>query len=130
MELAYEVKTLATGWRVGLHTSDLRILVALAHRYGWKPTAGLGRYLHEGKQVVPAHEARGLAEALKKALVDLPPERRKEFRPSGTTGGLAAETMRIGPDPDPKHYFSWGRRWIVEEVVRLCEGGEVEFRPM
>jgi hypothetical protein len=67
MELAYEVEALATGWRLGLHTSDWRNLVALAHRYGWKPTAGLDRYLHERKQVVPAYDARALAEALKRA---------------------------------------------------------------
>ena len=128
--MAYEVEALATGWRLGLHTSDWRTLVALAHQYGWKPTAGLDRHLHERRQVVPDYEARALAEALMKALVDLPPERRKEFRPSRTAGGFAAETMRFGPDPDPKHYFSWKRRWIVEEVIRLCGQGTVEFRPM
>jgi hypothetical protein len=130
MEVAYEVEALATGQRLGLHTSDWRNLVALAHQYGWKPVEGLGRYLHEGKQVVPAYDARALAEALKKALVDLPPERRKEFRPPSTVSGFAAETMRFGADPDPKDYFSWKRRWIVEEVIRLCGRGAVEFRPM
>jgi hypothetical protein len=130
MGLAYEVEALATGRRLGLHASDWRTLVALAHRYGWKPTAGLDRYIHAHKQVVPAHEARALAEALKKALGDLPPERRKELRPLGTAGGFAGETMRFGPEPDPKVYFSWKRRWIVEEVIRLCGQGELEFRPM
>jgi hypothetical protein len=130
MELAYEIEVLATGWRLGLRTSDWKNLVGLAHRYGWRPTAGLDRYLHERKQVVPAHDARALAEALKRALGDLPPERRKELRPLGSAGGFAAEAMRFGPDPDPKDYFAWKRRWIVEEVVRLCGRGAVEFRPM
>jgi hypothetical protein len=59
MELAYEVEALAIGWRLGLHTSDWRNLIVLAHRYGWKPTAGLDRYLHKRRrQIVPAHEAR------------------------------------------------------------------------
>jgi hypothetical protein len=34
MELAYEVAAHTTGWRLGLHASDWRSLVALAHRYG------------------------------------------------------------------------------------------------
>ena len=128
--MAYEVEALATGWRLAVHTSDWRNLVTLAHRYGWKPTAGLDRYLHERKQVVPAYDARALAEALKRALVDLPPERRKELRPPAVPGGFPAEEMRVGPDSDPKNYFSWDRRWIVEEVIRLCGQGAVEFRPM
>jgi hypothetical protein len=130
MELAYELEALATGWRLGLHTSDWRNLVALAYRYGWEPTGGLDHYLHERKQVVRAHEARALADALKRALEDIPPERRKELRPPPLPGGFAAEAMRFGLDPDPKTYFAWKRRWIVEEVIRLCRGGAVEFRPM
>ena len=100
--MAYEVEALATGWRLGLHASDWRNLMALAHRYGWEPTAGLDRYLHEGKQVVAAHEARV----------------------------LAAEAMRFRPESDSKNYFAWQRRWIVEEVIRLCERGALEVQPM
>jgi hypothetical protein len=130
MELAYELESLATGRRLGIHDSDWRTLVGLAHGYGWKPEAGLDRYLHERKQVVPDYEARALVEALEKALKDLPPERRREFRPWGTAGDFGADTTRSGPDPDPKEHFSWGRRWVVEEVMRLCALGAVEFRPM
>ena len=128
--MAYEVEALATGWRLGLHTSDMRNLVALALRYGWKPTAGVDRYLHEGKQVVSSSEARALAAALRRTLGDLPPERRKELRPVGTAGSFVAEAMRFGPDPDRKDYFARERRWIVEEIIRLFERGAVEFRPM
>jgi hypothetical protein len=115
---------------LGLHTSDWRNLVALAHRYGWKPTAGLDHYLHEGEKVVPAHEARALAAALRRALADLPRERRAEFRPPAVPRGLAAEAMRFRPNPDPKNYFAWDHRWIVEEVIRLCGRGAVKFRPI
>ena len=100
MQLAYEVEALATGWRLGLHTSDMRNLVALALRYGWKPTAGVDRYLHEGKQVVSSSEARALAAALRRTLGDLPPERRKELRPVGTAGSFVAEAMRLGAPLD------------------------------
>jgi hypothetical protein len=130
MVLTYELEALATGWRLGLHTSDWRNLVALAQRYGWEPTGGLDPYLHEPKQVVPAYEARALADALKRALEDIPPERRKELRPPDSAGRFAADAMRFGPDPDPKTYFAWERRWIVEEVIRLCGWCAVEFRPM
>jgi hypothetical protein len=131
IKLAYELEALATGWRLGLHTSDWRNLITLAHRYGWKSTAGLDHYLHErSRQVVPASEARALAAALTRALVDLPPERRNELRPPAVPRGFAAEAMGFGPDPDPKNYFAWDRRWIVEEVIRLCGRGAVEVRPM
>ena len=130
MELAYEVEALATGWRLALHTADWENLVGLAHRYGWRPKAGLDQYLPERKQVVPAPDTRALAEALLRALEDLPPERRKEFRPAGTAGSFAAEVRRFGPEPDPTDYFAWERRWIVEEVVRLCGRGTMEIRPM
>ena len=130
MQLAYEVEALATGWRLGLHTSDMRNLVALALRYGWEPTAGVDRYLYEGKQVVSSSEARALAAALRRTLGDLPPERRKELRPVGTAGSFVAEAMGFGPDPYPKDYFARERRWIVEEIIRLFERGAVEFRPM
>jgi hypothetical protein len=128
--LAYEVEALATGWRLGLHTSDMRNLVALALRNGWKPTAGVDRYLHEGKQVVSSSEARALAAALRRALGDLPPERRIELRPPTVPRSFAAEAMRFAPDPDPNIYFARERRWIVEEIIRLFEQGAVEFRPM
>ena len=129
--MAYEMEALATGWRMGLHASDWKNLVALAHQYGWRPKAGLDSHLGLPRQVVvPAHEARELAAALEAALADLPRERRKEFRPAGSTGGVAARAMRFGPDLDPKDYFAWKRRWIVEEVVRLCRRGAVEIRPM
>jgi hypothetical protein len=130
MQLAYEVEALATGWRLGIHTSDWRNLVVLAHRYGWKPTAGVDRYLNEGKQVIPASEARALAAALRRALGDLPPERRIELRPPTVPRSFAAEAMRFAPDPDPNIYFARERRWIVEEVIRLCGRGAVQIRPM
>jgi hypothetical protein len=82
------------------------------------------------QEVVPAYDARALAEALKRTLGDLPPERRKELRPPALPGGSAAEAIRLGSDSDPKNYFAWDRRWIVEEVIRLCGQGAVEVRSM
>jgi len=45
-------------------------------------------------------------------------------------GGLVGEKYLPGPDADYEGYFSWGRRWIVEEVMRLCQHGAVETRPI
>jgi hypothetical protein len=87
-------------------------------------------YLNKGKQVVSAYDAQGLAAALNRALAYLPPERRKELRPTAIQSGFADDAMRFGPEPDPKTYFAWKRRWIVEEVIRLCWRGALEFRPM
>jgi hypothetical protein len=129
--LTYELEALETGWRLGLHDSDWERLVGLAHRYGWRPLAGLDHYLREGSRIVTPSEARALAGALEGALRDLPPERRREFRPVvGALGSIVGETPKSGPDADYMSYFSWGRRWILEEVRRFCRQGAVEIRPM
>jgi hypothetical protein len=81
--------------------------------------------------VVSASEARTLAGALGRALPHLLRERRKEFRPLvGALGGLVEEPSRPDKVVDYERYFSWGRRWMIEEVARLCREGTVETRPM
>jgi hypothetical protein len=130
--LAYELEVLATGWRLGLHDSDWENLMGLAHQYGWRPAAGLDHYLHGGgKRIVSPSDARALAGALEEALQDLPPERREEERPYvGALRVLPDERYHCGPEADYEVYFSWQRRWMVEEVMRLCRRGAVEIRPM
>ena len=128
---AYELEDLETGKRMALRASDWATLLGLAHQYEWRPTAGLDHHLHKkSTRVVPSPDARALAEALKKALKDLPRERRREFRTTGGFDSLAAGTMRSELNADPKDYFAWRRRWIVEEVIRICERGALKLRPM
>jgi hypothetical protein len=128
--LACELEALETGWRLGIHDLDWESLPGLAHRYGWKPSEGLDHYLHEGRRVVPPSEARALAVALEGALRDLPRERRRWFRPDvGTLGSLVGERSRPGLGTGYVRYFSWGRRWIVEEVTRLGQRGALETSP-
>jgi hypothetical protein len=130
--LAYELEALQTGWRLGMHDLDWESLLGLAHRYGWRPSEGTNHYLLlEGRRVVSPSEARALAVALEEALLDLPPERRRGFRPVvGALGGFIDETSRPGRSADYERYFSWERRWVVEEVARLCRKGAVEIRPI
>jgi hypothetical protein len=131
--LALELEALETGRRLGMHDPDWEGLLGLAHRHGWEPSEGSEHYLpREGSRVVvPSSEARVLAGALEEALRDLPRERRRAFRPiAGVLGGFADEPSRAGKVADYERYFSWGRRWIVEEVARLCLQGAVEIRPM
>jgi hypothetical protein len=132
--LARELEALETGWRLGMHDTDWEGLLGLAHHHGWRPSAGLEHYLllHEGRLVVSPSEARELAGALEVALRELPRERRRSFRPvMGAPGGSLGEgSPPPGPGADYRGYFSWGRRWIVEEVRRLCRQGAVEIRPL
>jgi hypothetical protein len=131
--LARELEALETGWRLGMHDFDWESLLGLAHHYGWSPSEGSDPYLLlEGRRVVSPSEARTLAGALEEALPNLPAERRRWFRPVvGALGGFIDETSRpAGRGADYECYFSWGRRWIVEEVVRLCRQGAVEIRPI
>jgi hypothetical protein len=130
--LACELEALETGWRLGMHDLDWESLLGLAHRYGWRPTEGSDHYLLlEGRRVVSPSEARALAGALEEALPDLPPERRRGFRPViGALGGFIDEKSRPGRGADYERYFSWERRWIVEEAARLCRQGAVEIRPI
>jgi hypothetical protein len=115
-----------------MHDSDWESLVGLAHRYGWRPSEGSEHFLpREGRRVVYPSEARALAGALEEALPHLPPERRRALRPIvGALGGFVEETSRAATGADYERYFSWGRRWIVEEVARLCLQGAVEIRPI
>jgi hypothetical protein len=127
--LACELEALETGWRLGMHDLDWESLLGLAHRYGWKPSEGLDHYLREGRRVVSPSEARALAVALGEALPDLPRERRRWFRPDvGALGSFVGQRSRPGPGTDYERYFSWGRRWIVEEVRRLGQRGALEVR--
>jgi hypothetical protein len=132
--LARELEALQTGRRLGMHDLDWESLLGLAQRYGWRPSEGSEHYLLllEGRGIVSPSEARALAGALEEALPDLPPERRRWFRPGvGALGGFIDETSRAaGRGADYERYFWWGRRWIVEEVVRLCRQGAVEIRPI
>jgi hypothetical protein len=132
--LARELEALQTGWRLGMHDLDWESLLGLAHLYGWRLSEGSEHslLLLEGRGVVSPSEARALAGALEEALPDLPPERRRWLRPGvGAPGGFIDETSRpAGRGWDYERYFSWGRRWIVEEVARLCRQGAVEIRPI
>jgi hypothetical protein len=130
--LALELEALKTGRRLGIHDSDWESLVGLAHRYGWRPSEGSEHYLpREGRRIVYPSEAQALAGALEEALPHLLRERRKEFRPIvGTLDGIVEEPSRATTGADYERYFSWGRRWIVEEVARLCLQGAVEIRPI
>ncbi len=132
--MARELEALQTGWRLGMHDLDWESLLGLAQLYGWSSSEGSEHYLLllEGRGVVSPSEARALGRALEEALPDLPPERRRWFRPTvGALGGFIDETSRpAGRSADYERYFSWGRRWIVEEVARLCREGAVEIRPI
>src|SRR5919112_193011 len=95
--LARELEALQRGWRLGMHDLDWESLLGLAQRYGWRPSEGSEHYLLllEGRGVVCPSEARALAGALEEALPDLPPERRRWFRPTvGALGGFIEETSR------------------------------------
>jgi hypothetical protein len=130
--LARELEALETGRRLGMHDSDWESLVGLARRYGWRSSEDSEHYLpREGRRLVSPSEARALAGALEEALPHLPRERRIEFRPIvGAQGGFVAETSQAATGADYERYFSWGRRWIVAEVARLCREGAVEIRPI
>jgi len=130
-DLAYELEALETGQRMALRASDWEILLGLAHRYGWRPSAGLDSYLGGGRRVIALSEARALAEALARLLGDLPPERRQELRAAeGAPGGTVVRGTPSRPDAGYEGHFAWQRRWIVAEVVVLCRRGAVEVRPM
>jgi hypothetical protein len=104
--LPYEIEALETGWRLGLHASDWEILLGLADRCGWRPSAGLDHYLSGGRHIVPPSDARALARVLEGVLKDLSPERRKEVRSVDALGGFVNEVPHPGPDADYERYFA------------------------
>ena len=130
--MAYELELIETGQRMALHTQDWEKLLGLARRHGWRPSMDRNRDPGGDKWVIGPSEARDLARALEKPLADLPPERRQELRPAGgASDGFFSVAPRSDPEGDHEgHYFAWHRRWIVDEVVRLCRQGAVEIRSM
>lgn len=130
--MAYELELIETGQRMALHTQDWESLLGLARRHGWRPSMDNNRYLSGDKWVIGPSEAMDLARALEKPLADLPPERRQELRPAGgASDAFFRVTPRSGSEADHEgNYFAWQRRWIVDEVVRLCRQGAVEIRSM
>jgi hypothetical protein len=114
---------------MAVRASDWETLLGLAHRHGWRPSAGLASYLGGGGRVIAASEAHALAEALAGPLADLPPERRQELRVAeGAPGGPVVGPFLSRPDADYEGHFAWQRRWILAEVVVLCRRGAVEVR--
>jgi hypothetical protein len=51
--LAYEIDALEAGWQLDLHACDWENLLGLAHRYGWRPSAGLDHYLRGALRLFP-----------------------------------------------------------------------------
>ncbi len=129
--MAHELEALETGQRMALRASDWEILLGLARRHGWRPSAGLDSYLGGGRRVISASEARDLAKALDGPLADLPSARRQELRATeGAPGGPVVGTSPARREADYEGHFAWQRRWILAEVVVLCRRGAVEVRPM
>lgn len=129
--MAYELELLDTGQRMALHTQDWENLLGLARRHGWRPSADVELRPEAGRRTIGVSEAQELAQALESPLSNLPPERRQELRPTELApGGLFGAVSRAGSETDYEGYFAWQRRWIIEEVARLCRQGAVEVRPM
>lgn len=128
-----------TNWRHSRRTSGWCCTPRIGRTCWAWPTGTVGdlrrvnHYLGGGRRVIAPAEARALAGALEGTLGNLPPERRRELRPLawGASGqGPVVGASLSGPGADYEGHFAWQRRWIVEEVVRLCRRGAVGVRPM
>jgi hypothetical protein len=66
--LAYLVRARYDDGAMELEDLEWRMLVRLAHRYGWQTEEDLDHYIHEPPEVLPESTSQTLAEALEKAV--------------------------------------------------------------
>jgi hypothetical protein len=115
-----------------------RAVLDLAHDYGgWVPAGTQapqfddeppwhdwsGTYFSNDRQLVTAEDARNLADALERALSDVPREKTWVTKVLRTVDGREFEGMP--DDLNPLEHFSGpdGRRYL-EEFIRFCRAGE------
>jgi hypothetical protein len=120
--LTYLVRARYDDGAMELEDLEWRMLVRLAHRYGWQTEEDLDHYIHEPPEVLPESTSQALAEALEKAVECLPVEGSSTDQGDIETTG----TLLYSPGQDPQSYFGGGGRMIVGEFVGLCRQGELE----
>ena len=122
----FQVEARSTHELMDVPLRDWNNLIGLAHRYGWQPIAGLDYYLRRPPEVIPESDSRAIAEALERAIPDLPDEEWTGGSIAGTPSMVTHDPVPYGPDPDPQSYFGGERRRIVEEFVALCQRGDLQ----
>ena len=92
----------------------------MANIFGWNPVAGLDYYLSiPPPDIIPRSVARHLAETLDRILPTLP-ERRGPINVP-----LAQEDVSF---MDLRNYFGGESKDAVEELIRLCQLGDLTVR--
>jgi hypothetical protein len=111
-------------------------VLTLAHEFGgWEPLGTeppeswewrewSGSYQSNDYQRVTEEDARNLADALERALPDVPRHRAWEG-PAGGCTWLPDGTRVALPEANPLEYFSGPEgRQCMEEFIRYCRAGE------
>jgi|SRR5215212_8368686 len=114
--MEYRITALNSGEDMKMRQRDWVMLMTLA---------GLESHRFQPPELIPRAEALEIAEALKKALPDLPEERRD----MAATDPLDTATPESGWDPkNALGHFGGEHRALVEKFIELCEQGDLEVR--
>jgi hypothetical protein len=112
--MEYRIKALNSGEAEKMPQADWVRLMTLA---------GQDSYRFQPPELIPPTEALKIAEALKKALADLPEEPRDMAAPDP----LDTATPESGWDKkNALEHFGVERRAFVEDFIELCEQGALE----
>ena len=116
----YRVEVPDTHERMTLPAQDWWPLLELASKYGWHPLGGRTQYIQDPPEVISASVTREIAEALERAVPDLPPEERTSSQRTSTSGVYVADSL-----VNPQAHFGGQRRRIVEDFIALCNRGDL-----
>jgi len=120
--LDYRVEVPDTHERMTLSAQDWWPLLELASKYGWSPPGGLNQYIQDPPEVISASVTREIAQALSRALPNLPNEERSSTHPTSTTGVFYTDSI-----VDPQLRFGGERKRIVEDFIALCDRGNLRI---
>jgi len=107
----------------------------LARQYGWEPTADWDSYILNAYQTVDSEDAALLADALERALPDIPDfdtdEKLREYAPGDPPTDpvmqLLVEAVGAGIGPNdslsPVEFFSGEAKEKVQDFIAYCRAG-------
>ena len=116
----YRVEVPDTHERMTLPAQDWWPLLELASKYGWHPLGGRTQYIQDPPEVISAGVTREIAEALERAVPDLPTEEMPSYQPTSTPAVYVADSL-----VNPQAHFGGQRRSIVEDFIALCNRGDL-----
>jgi hypothetical protein len=107
--------------------SGWRYMLRLASENGWQPAGTFPDSENSGRRVSP-EDARALADALERALPDIPNHDALEHKAFTAPGLPSGERfIRADEDINPLEYYSGESKLHLRQFIELCRQGGFEI---